>query len=103
MHLASARNSGPDTSRLPRTASGERIERGIPIPERIPFGGKQGQGRPAKVDLVGLGVGDSVFLRAATKPAVHRARMNAIGAAKRAEIKITTRAVEGGLRVWRTA
>lgn len=103
MHLDSARNSVSAKTSPQRTASGERIERGIPIPERLPFGGKKAQGRPAKVDLADLGIGDSVFLRAATKPAVIRARMNAIGAAKRAEIKITTRAVEGGLRVWRTA
>ena len=83
-----------------RTSTSHVIERGIPIPPRKPF---VGAGRPVALDLSGLEVRDSVFLKAGTKRAVTRARVNAYNAAKRAEITVTVREVEGGVRVWRTA
>lgn len=83
-----------------RTDTGHLIEAGVPMPARTR---PEGAGRKKALDLSGLKIGDSVYLKAGTKPAIARARTNAYNASKRAGVIVSARTVSGGIRVWRVA
>lgn len=67
-----------------------KIERGIPIPP------KGGERTGLTATLRALDVGDSFLI------ANEKERLRALHFASRAGVKIATRKVEGGIRVWRT-
>lgn len=78
-----------------------RIEKGIPIPP----GGRAGK-ENARYPFADMEVGDSFFV--AVEREVLRKRRNVLSSAsnywkKRGKGQFTIRAVDGGLRVWRTA
>lgn len=73
-----------------------KVESGIPVPART---NRQG-GRLPIYPFADLKVGESFFVPGKT---VKTMSHTASKAAKRLEIKLITRTVEGGVRVWRTA
>lgn len=66
------------------------VERGIPIPERCAF---LRTGLMEKMQ--GMQIGDSILVE-------EKRRQNACTAAERLGFKVTTRKVDGGVRLWRT-
>lgn len=70
------------------------IEKNIPLP--LP----RGKGSGIKAGLISMEVGDSVFFEGWTNA---RACGSVAGAKKNSDRQYTTRKVDGGVRVWRTA
>ncbi len=68
------------------------IEKGVPIPKRASVGGA---GRPPKYPLEALAIGDS-FVVESKNHRLHK-RAAALG------IKLTSRKIDGVVRVWRVA
>lgn len=81
-------------------ATALKIEKNIPIPPaRIGNGGRH-KDRPNRVNWRLLEIGDSVLIPTADPT---RVACDANSGARGAGIKVITRRVEGGIRVWRTA
>lgn len=72
------------------------IEAGVAIPKRI--AGRSG----SKYPFAEMGVGDSFLVAGEVKPATLRSAVGAYTKRNGQTSKFAVRAVEGGLRVWRT-
>lgn len=69
-----------------------KIERDIPVPET--------RGRHAKYPFNEMEIGDSFFVPADDRP-IPILQRSIIASAHKLESKFVTRAVDGGVRVWR--
>ena len=79
------------------------VQKGVPIPPRKGGGGRKAECPYPFLDMVR---GDSFLVKCANARELQRARRNASAWAKRIAkehkaFRVTTRAMDGGLRVWR--
>jgi hypothetical protein len=77
--------------------NGIKIEKGIPLPNGISPLGRRGP--RAKHPIRDMSVGDSFLLKSWSEVE----RITILTAARRNQVKVATRTVDGGLRVWRIA
>jgi hypothetical protein len=72
-----------------------KIERGIPMPKR--------RAAPRKYPFDKMKAGDSFFIETAADRSRAVVQASVAATARARGVQITTRTVDGGIRVWRTA
>lgn len=73
------------------------------VERKVPCPGINRPGRPTKYPFPAMKIGDSFFVPAADTRSIPRVRSAASIWAQKYNRKLITRAVDGGIRVWRIA